>query len=400
MRNYGLENISTNISMQRPRALRLLGVVCFFVLACTAARSQDRTSPSSSVVASSELGRDNLSRVAASAADVKTALLKDTGLRVELKRWVAKDATGHGQIISDADLTDDAIFDRLETDTQFRSVATLLVQKYGYLVPTLNPESQAAKEHELLVKERTKWLAQVEEEELAADRQKRNRKMQNANMCDPQSQAGCNVLQTPETEEEGTPAQQGQPDMRRSPAPDELNTPSGPRRGTGAVQRAQLTQTEEELSNGTSQLPLGNTDDFMQSLNSGNVGSESAAARENNATDGQIPDLLPVANSENRNVVDALAAYGVGTARPNPGAPDSARSNRRETAASVVPGSVSLNTFQPLERRFQPKAQPPAPELVRAPNPYKDIPSLYDMYVQAIPRPAIPRRFGAEVFEN
>jgi protein involved in polysaccharide export with SLBB domain len=53
-----------------------------------------------------------------------------------------------------------------------------------------------------------------------------------------------------------------------------------------------------------------------------------------------------------------------------------------------------------LERRFQPKAQPPAPELVRAPNPYKDIPSLYDMYVQAIPRPTVPRRFGSEVFEN
>ena len=400
MRNNGLAKMSTSIALQRTRAVRLLGVVCFFALACTAARSQDRTSPSSSVVPSSELGRDNLSRVAASAADVKAVLLKDTGLLVELKRWVAKDATGHGQIISDADLTDDAIFDRVETDTQFRSVATLLVQKYGYLVPTLNPESQAAKEHELLVKERTKWLAQVEEEELAADRQKRNRKMQNANMCDPQSQAGCNVLQTPETEEEGTPAQQGQPDMRRSPAPDELNTPNAPRRGTGAVQRAQLTQTEEEFSSGSSQLPLGRSDELMQSLNSGNMSSDIATARESSATDGQIPDLLPVASSESRNVVDPLAAYGVGTARPTPVVPDLSRSSRREGNMTAVPGSTSLNTLQPLERRFPPKPQPPAPELVRAPNPYKDIPSLYDMYVQAIPRPTIPKRFGAEVFEN
>src|SRR5229473_1508179 len=399
MRNNGLKKMSTNFALRCPRALRLLGVVCFFALACTAARSQDRTSPSSSVVASSELGRDNLSRVAASAADVKAALLKDTGLLVELKRWVAKDATGHGQIISDADLTDDAIFDRLETDTQFRSVATLLVQKYGYLVPKLNPESQAAKEHELLVQERTKWLAQAQEEELAADRQKRNRKMQNANVCDPQSEAGCNVLQTPETEEEGTPAQQGQPDLRRSPAPDELNTPSGPRRGTGAVQRAQLTQTEEEFSSGSSQLPLGSPDDFMQSLNSGNMSSDMATARESSATNGQIPDLLPVASSESRNVVDALATYGVGTARPTPVVPDLSRSSRRDTNMTAVPGSSSINTL-PLERRFPSKPQPPAPELVRTPNPYRDIPSLYDMYVQAIPRPAIPRRFGAEVFEN
>src|SRR5437868_2212827 len=56
------------------------------------------------VVPTSELGRDNLSRVAASAADIKTILVKDAGLMVELKRWVAKDATSQGQIISDTDL--------------------------------------------------------------------------------------------------------------------------------------------------------------------------------------------------------------------------------------------------------------------------------------------------------
>ena len=56
--------------------------------------------------------------------------------------------------------------------------------------------------------------------------------------------------------------------------------------------------------------------------------------------------------------------------------------------------------MQPFDRRYQPKPQPPAPELVRARSPYNDIPSLYDMYVQAIPRPILPKRFGAEVFEN
>jgi len=219
-------------------------------------------------------------------------------------------------------------------------------------------------------------------------------------MCDPQSEAGCNALQTPETEEQGAPEQQGPPGMRRSPAPDELNAPSGPRRGAGSVQRAQLTQTEEYLSSGSSQLPLGNADDVMQSLSSNNTGTESATARENSATDGQIPDLLPVANWESRNVVDPLAAYGVGSARPTPVVPDLTRSLKRDSNMSPAPGSSSLNTFQPMERRLQPRVQPPAPELVRTPNPYKDIPSLYDMYVQAIPRPTVPKRFGAEVFEN
>ena len=110
----------------------------------------------------------NLSRVAASAAEIKSVLLKDSGLMVELKRWVAKDATDHGQIVSDSDLTDDAMFERLESDVPFRAVATLLVQRYGYLLPKVNPESEAGKERELLIQERTKWLAQQQEEELDA----------------------------------------------------------------------------------------------------------------------------------------------------------------------------------------------------------------------------------------
>src|SRR5579884_1940427 len=53
----------------------------------------------------SDLARENQSRVAASAADIKPILLKDTGLMVELKRWIAKDASDQGQIVTDADLT-------------------------------------------------------------------------------------------------------------------------------------------------------------------------------------------------------------------------------------------------------------------------------------------------------
>lgn len=93
----------------------------------------------------SDLGRDNLSRAAASAIDLKTLLERETGLLVEVKRWVAKDATDHGQIIGDADLTDDAIFEKLNSDSQFRSTVTRIVQGYGYLLPKLNPDSQLAR---------------------------------------------------------------------------------------------------------------------------------------------------------------------------------------------------------------------------------------------------------------
>jgi len=58
---------------------------------------------------------------------------------VALKRWAAKDASEKGQIVTESDLSDDALFQRLQDDVRFRSVATELLQRYGYLVPRVNP---------------------------------------------------------------------------------------------------------------------------------------------------------------------------------------------------------------------------------------------------------------------
>ena len=172
----------------------LLSVLMVCACCHPASRAQDVASPPR---LSSELGHQNLSRVAASAADIKAVLVKDAGLMVEIKRWLAKDATGHGQIVSDSDLNDDAIFDRLETDIQFRSVATTLLQRYGYLVPTVNPNSQAAKAQEFLFQERTRLMAANQDEALAARRQGKMQNVQNQPACDSQLDADCNVAQAP-----------------------------------------------------------------------------------------------------------------------------------------------------------------------------------------------------------
>ena len=98
----------------------------------------------------SELARQNMVRVAASVGQLVTIFHKDPGLMVELKRWITKDATDHGQLIADSDLTEEAIFDRLEYDVAFRSVATDLVRKYGYLQPLVNPNSRRPKSRNFL----------------------------------------------------------------------------------------------------------------------------------------------------------------------------------------------------------------------------------------------------------
>src|ERR1700690_689672 len=100
----------------------------------------------------SELENDNLNLVAAAPAQIKEVLIKDPGLLVELKRWIAKEASSNGQIGSEDDLTDIAVFDRLTTDIKFRSIATRLVQRYGYLRPSVNPDSELGKEQDLMLK--------------------------------------------------------------------------------------------------------------------------------------------------------------------------------------------------------------------------------------------------------
>src|SRR5260370_28108227 len=114
---------------------------------------------------SSELENENLKHVAASAAQIEDVLRIDAGLLVEVKRWAAKEAADNGQVVDGSDLSDQAIFDRLARDVQFRSVATRLLQRYGYLIPAPNPDSDLAKEQDLILKERARRLGQVEAKE-------------------------------------------------------------------------------------------------------------------------------------------------------------------------------------------------------------------------------------------
>ncbi len=165
------------------RRAALLAVFCLAAASFTVV-AQARPQPP---VQRSELGRQNMEHVAATVGQLVAILHKDPGLMVELKRWIAKDATDHGQLVSDSDLTDEAIFDRLENDITFRSVATSLVQKYGYLQPAVNPESLMAKQQNLLIQERVKWIAQDEEAERAKARQLQQQELNRTLYCDPRS---------------------------------------------------------------------------------------------------------------------------------------------------------------------------------------------------------------------
>ena len=336
---------------------------------------------------SSDLAKENLSRVAASAGEIKPVLLKDSGLLVELKRWVAKDATDHGQIITDTDLTDDAIFDRLENDVQFRAVATLLLQQYGYLVPQVNPDSDLAKQQQLLIQERIKWITQDEEEARTQQRTQLTQTRQNTRYCAAGLSGDCTEQRLRTSPGQGLGGeQQMQPQLPAQPSnPNAPGLPAFPGQGTNPLERAQLMQTGEDASRDFSKLGSGDSFDAQSALG----GSDAAALSQNNeavfsSLTGDSANLQNLAMSGGADLTSSVNQNDM-----NPFATN-------QPSASPPASSVAM-TQATLNRRNQQIAALQNPQMVRAANPYRDIPSLYDMYLQATPRPATPKRFGMDV---
>jgi len=368
-----------NILQVFPAAL----LAAFFCASAPAAQDEQRLpsrrAPSVSRAddrqpALSELERENLLRVAAPAAQIQQVLQSNAGLLVELKRWVAKEAADNGQIAEEDDLADHAIFDRLARDVQFRSVATRLLQRYGYLTPTPNPDSSMAKEQELVLKERARQMVQIEaqEDSEALRKNKSATEEERTAFCDPQLYDDCQNL----------PAQ-------RSRQPRNVQRDASPAPGNLSDQPEQTPQRRNSQTLQTATMPQ-QTDQLDQ--------TDGLSAR--NVSLAMQPNLQkrPPENS-----MDGLSALGGPSALP--GNPFSLPPGVLESAAGLsasAPKSESpLRSLRPsTERNPFYGEEPAAPAMVRRANPYADIPSLYDMYVQAALRQRPPARFGMNMFQN
>ena len=386
---------------QIPRARQGLVLVVFSLLAARipSAQAQQRNNDAARP---SDLTMQNLDRVAASAGEIRGVLLSNPGLLVELKRWAALDASEHGQILKDLYLTNDAIFDRLERDVHFRSIATSLVQRYGYLIPKINPDSEVGKQRDLLIQDRAKWLAQNQEEELAQARQRANQNGQGTIPCETQATRNCagSEMRSLPSGSRDLQSRPGSPPARTVPADPGFPNPSGG--SNNPVQRAQLTRADQDTSALFPSQPIGGSNDSLMSLNIVSANSAGAADQQlpnfvNGRQSGSVSSdgISELVSSQDGLSPNAMGANRAGdlllySAGSNGGSSDSAFSSLGSTGAPTLS----------LTSRYTPATPVRPPEMVRKLNPYLDIPSLYDMYVQAVPRPAAPKRFGAEVFEN
>ncbi|MGC1619884.1 MAG: SLBB domain-containing protein [Candidatus Acidiferrum sp.] len=321
-----------------------------------------------------DLSQENLDRVAASSTDIRGVLSLNQGLMVELKRWIAKEATDNGQVVDDSKLTDQAIFERLDRDVVFRSVATRLLQRYGYLMPTPNPDSDFAKEKQLVLQERARRLVQIEAQEDAESLkpQRSDQDIERTTSCDPRRDENC--------------SQQSPADRRQNTrTPGGMNSPStNPQTGP-----------EQEPSQSPSRILR--ADGIPQDANPLNGTSADSVSPDLQLTSGSVmPNSNPSANSQG---IGQGALDGMSSGRSLP--PDLADRSGNPGVAPARSTTPTLSSARSSRGGTNENEEDLMPvRMVHRANPYADIPSLYDMYVQASSRQRTLERFGLDVFRN
>ncbi|MDP9339386.1 MAG: SLBB domain-containing protein [Acidobacteriota bacterium] len=378
-----------------------LGVTLFLTLAnATSTRAQTPAVPQSTREDSStsnlrrsprasDLAFDNYAHLAASAPDIREILLKDTGLIVELKRLSIQEATDNGQIVDDASLTDDAIFNRLERDVKFRSLATRLVQRYGYLLPAFNPDSVLGKQQEALLKERAHRQVQIEaQEDAEIDAEgRRQAALLLADRCvngeDCAEPAPKKPKRPAPQPSQGQPMDQGIPSMQQQLPYDPTD---------------QLLQTRGNSSDfsigGSSGSSSGSKQ--LSSLRSDSDGVSSTSASSNDSGDDQRSRISQMMSSSRGGSGLGSGDFGLSLAvdPSSLGSMSLPDNGTNSTSKNIDRARVAREARRNAQTDLSPVS------MVHRPNPYADIPSLYDMYVQASAKQRPLERFGLEVFRN
>jgi protein involved in polysaccharide export with SLBB domain len=315
---------------------------------------------------------DNLEKAAASPDQILEVIKREAGLMVEFKRLLAQEAGATGQILEESDLTDSAVAQRLRMDLRARVLATRLLQRYGYLVPRLNPDSDLGAEQRLVRQERAQMIARAGER---SDTVGEDSNLGRTAACDQRSSSECAFPTAPVEDRNGAPM--------RPTAPGQTRPRSTP-----------LLQAEEPSPDTTTRPDgIGLSPDLRAGDSPSLASPENmlATARgNNNPLQNRAPRTAGYAGPENPS---ASAATSPDPLSLSPSAPDPIA-----RGASIPPSGRRLEHYS-SGRDFV-AADPDEGRMLRRANPYADVPSLFDLYVQAGGTNGPLERFGVDVFRK
>ncbi len=317
--------------------------------------------------------RAALEQVALSSDAIIKIFNEEPGLLLEFKKTLVRKAYEQGRILEAADLTDEAVRRLVTEDFSIRVLATREIETRSYI--RAKPTREEIERSSI---NRTKQTAAGPGQQITP----KNQEDAYWDTHDRETQVprayGSTQMQDRGTDQYQQQAPQDQQDQRRT-----TPQPVAPQDRRRELQRAQADQPLDSLGSDTSRMTRIQPD--------------------------ELPDLLaanPVAASQR--IPGGAGAY--------PGSPSSDLTTRDSLSAAAArdrqsdqfpPRQYSQSQMEArLDRGMRPSIpgvsnRGPEPSILRhRPNPYADVPSLYDLYAQVTKRPPNLQRFGADVFIN
>ena len=362
----------------------VIGMVLASVVPGSAQTKDSYSAEYRTVPVKSRAEQDAEQRVALSADKIIDLLRQEPGLLLEAKRVLVRKAYEQGRILEPDDLTDEALFDLLRRDQNIRVLVTREIEDRGYV--RAKPTRQ-----------------QIEQE--------RETNLGYAVAPSSQAQAAPDTgLKATNKEEEYWRKHEDNipryPQAQPEPQPNQSVpvTPTIPR-------------STPPVENPARQLEMANLPD-REDLYDG-LGVDSSTVFDSNRmtriTPEQLPGLLSTSASSSTSfaMVDGAAQQrDRGTARTVPSYGSSAYNSGRDGFSAArsagLYNSGAATTLDQQASLERPRQQLPSPQdlnldrpqIRRRVNPYANVPSLYDLYSQVSPRPAMLERFGASIFRT
>jgi protein involved in polysaccharide export with SLBB domain len=331
--------------------------------------------------------------VSLSADRILYILREEPGLLLQVKKALVRKAFEQGRLLDPKDLTDESVFRLIREDDGIRIIATQEIEDRSYV--------RAKPTREELVRDLPCRQSMPAGSEVLAKQPDQSPSQEKAYWLKHENDLDCELIQevpfgrvqslneqllntqVPPSQE-NPPAQYPQRQYSQPQSPQQQFPPSqAPAPGSSGDDRRQLQLTQTQPSQGYFGM------DSDQ--------SEMASIRPD-----ELPSLL---NASQTGGPSASSKYAFGTSGPSGLAAPSALGSSIGSLVGTQSGAVGFP--QPPENRTGLSRQPSSfpktaqqPMLRHRPNPYSDVPSLYDLYAQYSKHPPRLERFGEDIFRN
>jgi polysaccharide biosynthesis/export protein len=319
-----------------------------------------------------------------------TILGSEPGLLLQVKKRLVKMAFEQGRILDEQDLTDEALYRLIRQDVNIRAIATREIEDRNYIRPK---PTRAELDYERRLREyREAQNAQngTTTPTPPATPQQRLAKSQEEDYW----------LKHPQ-EEQGTPRRPVSPQtgVPRDAVPEPEPEPSDRMRRGREVYRADLEDNPFEMMvPDTSRMAIARPEDLsemaaMAGARGARYGDDDDPFGSSSSGRGSTSrPSMPMSGAGGGSMPDTYARE-YGRPRTSDRGRDTYSDRDRRYAGDY-------RDYRNYPRYPQQPVKPEPPTMQHTPNPYSNVPSLYDLYAQVSRRQTKLERFGVDIFTN